>query len=124
LLRALRATYSNPNAVDPIGVCQRADLCVLDEAGVSGGGRDEYPALHEILDHRFSEFKPTIITSNNTLEQLRESLGPRLVDRFRQAAFRVLVFAGASHRSELREHYLDTETPCELTRKVTLGDFL
>ena len=107
LLRALRQTYGNPYAEDPIAACQGADLFVLDEIGVSSGGRDEYPMIHEILDHRYAEFKPTVITGNGTVEQFREILGDRLVDRVRQAAFRgVLTFGGKSRRPGLREMYL------------------
>ena len=105
-LRALRATYSDQNLPDPVEVCQGADLFVLDEIGVSGGGRDEYPALHEILDHRHGEYKPTIITGNCDLDQLRSILGERLTDRIRQAAVAVVTLAGKSHRAGLQEKYL------------------
>ena len=63
LLRQLRATYSDKKAADPIERCQGADLLVLDEMGVSGGGKDEGPMLSEILDHRYGHLLPTIITS-------------------------------------------------------------
>src|SRR5262245_25223240 len=38
LLRALRKTYEDHKAEDPIQACQDADLLVLDEVGVSSGG--------------------------------------------------------------------------------------
>ncbi len=115
LLRALRETYGNPDAADPIATSQDADLFVLDEIGVSSGGRDEYPMIHEILDHRFAEFKPTIITGNGTVEMFREILGERLVDRVRQAAFRLLTFGGNSRRPGLRHSYLQASVAPEPT---------
>jgi DNA replication protein DnaC len=124
LLRALRTTYKDPDAPDPILTCQNADLLALDEVGVSSGGRDEYPMIHEIIDRRIGEFAPTVITSNSTIEQLRETLGPRLVDRVRQAAFKVLNFGGESHRADLRSQYLATATPEPQKPKPTLADFL
>jgi DNA replication protein DnaC len=111
LLRALRRTYSDPDADDPIQACQEADLLVLDELGVSSGGKDEYPLLYEILDYRYGEYRPTVVTSNATPDQLRETLGDRLVDRIRQSTFRLLLFGGKSHREDCRQAYLAHETP-------------
>jgi DNA replication protein DnaC len=111
LLRGLRRTYRDPDAGDPIPACQEADLLVLDELGVSSGGKDEYPLLHEILDYRYGEYRPTIITSNATPEQLRETLADRLVDRLRQSTFDLLLFGGKSHREDLKQAYLAHETP-------------
>ncbi|MCX6923056.1 MAG: ATP-binding protein [Verrucomicrobia bacterium] len=107
LLRQLRATYSDKEAADPIERCQEADLLVLDEMCVSGGGRDEWPMLSEILDFRYSHLTPTVITSNLGWDELRGELGDRLGDRMREAAHAVLVFAGASHRAERRDAYFD-----------------
>ena len=118
LLRALRATYHDREAENPIPACQDADLLVLDEMGVTSGGRDEYPALHEILDHRYGEYLPTVITSNLGTQELRDMLGERLMDRIAQAAFKVLTFGGPSHRRQLRDQYRAGEqskpTPEEL----------
>jgi len=50
LLRARRDTYADKSAFDPIERAQGARLFVLDDAGLSGGGKDELPMLHEILD--------------------------------------------------------------------------
>jgi DNA replication protein DnaC len=106
LLRMLRQTYRDDGAEDPISECQKTGLLVLDELGVSGGGRDEFPMLHELLDYRYSERKPTIITSNLAWEGLSQVLGERLVDRLKEATYRVLVFSGPSHRPERRADYL------------------
>lgn len=106
LLRALRLTYGNSGASDPVEACRNADLCVLDELGVSVGGKDEYPMLHEILAYRHAEFLPTVVTSNLATDELRRTLGDRLTDRLREAAFKVLTFGGQSRRSRLRDQYL------------------
>lgn len=108
LLLALRATYRGNSTANPIKACQGADLFVLDEVGLTSGGKDELPMLHEILDHRFGEYLPTVLTSNLSLDQLRDCLGERLVDRIRGSAFKVLLFGGESHRSDCRDQYLQT----------------
>lgn len=105
LLRQLRATYGSRDAKDPIPICQKAPLLVLDELGLSGGGKDEYPMLHEIIDSRYSSKRPTIFTSNLNFDALKVELGERLSDRMTEAAAYVLQFSGPSSRSSRREDY-------------------
>ena len=109
LLYALRATYRDKAADDPIDRGQSARLFVLDDVGLSAGGRDELPLLHEILDHRHGERLPTIITSNLEYDALASVFGERMADRLRESAFRVLTFTGTSHRREARARYFDEE---------------
>lgn len=108
LLRMLRDTYNNREARNPIAECQEADLLVLDDVGISPGGRDEVPMLHEILDHRHGEQKPSIVTSNLTYSELCQFLGERMADRFLESAFMVLNFTGPSFRPQARSRYLKT----------------
>jgi DNA replication protein DnaC len=110
LLRQLRATYNDKKADDPIEACQKAPLLVLDEMGLSGGGRDEAPMLNEILDYRYGHLLPTVITSNLDWGTLREELGERLSDRMRECAHAVLIFSGPSHRAEQRDKYFGAKT--------------
>jgi DNA replication protein DnaC len=105
LLRQLRDTYRDRDAEDPITQCQEVDWLVLDDAGLSGGGKDEPALLWEILDHRYGGMKPSIITSNLSWDQLRDELGTRMADRLKEAAFKILVFGGQSHRPERRDQY-------------------
>ena len=106
LLRLLRATYRGNNLLDPIEQAQKCGLFVLDELGVTAGGKDEFPMLHEILNHRYGEHKPTILTGNLAPTELREVLGERLADRLHEAAYALLRFLGPSHRADRRDIYL------------------
>jgi DNA replication protein DnaC len=108
LLRRLRLTYRDHNQEDPIEVCQSVGLLVLDEIGLSGGGKDELPMLHEILDHRHGEMKPTIITGNVNWEDMASIIGERLADRLKESAFRIVTLAGKSKRPEFRQRYFDS----------------
>jgi DNA replication protein DnaC len=107
LLRRLRQTYSDKAERDPVKQAQDANLLVLDEMGMSAGGRDELPMLHDILDHRYNERKPTVLTGNITLEQFKLVIGERMTDRLREAAFAILMFGGESHRHKAKKRYFE-----------------
>ncbi len=108
LLYELRETYRDRKAEDPKDSAMRAGLLVIDELGLSPGGRDEFPQLHEILDYRHCEKLPVILTGNVTRDELKGVIGERLADRLRESAFAVLTFQGKSSRSRCRERYFDT----------------
>lgn len=84
---------------------------VLDEIGLSSGGRDELPLLHDILDHRHGNFLPTILTGNIELDTLRDVIGERMSDRLKESVFAILNFGGASHRSQARAGYFAKNAP-------------
>ena len=96
LIERIRKTYHDDHAVDPVDRCKRARLLVLDEAGASPGGRDDWPALHSVLHHRASERLPTVLTSNLSVAELKDLLGARIWDRVRPG--RLLSFSGPSRR--------------------------
>jgi DNA replication protein DnaC len=105
LLGRRRETYRDSSASNPIAECNDMRLLVLDDAGLSAGGRDELPMLHEILDYRYGRKLPTIVTSNLPWDELRHLFGERMADRLGQSSFAVLTFSGPSHRSQLRDQY-------------------
>lgn len=86
-LLALRETYRNDKAPNPIEQCREARLLVLDELGLSLGGRDEFPALYEVLNCRHGEELPTVITTNVPVEEFVETFGDRIADRLATATF-------------------------------------
>lgn len=106
LLVNVRKGYKDPDAVDWLKRCQEAKLLVLDDVGFSTGGRDDVPMIHHILDHRHSEKKPTVITSNLPYKECLERLGERMANRVEQSLFRQVTFSGASHRAAMRADYL------------------
>jgi DNA replication protein DnaC len=108
LLRWLRSTYQDHDIEDPIEACQNADLFVLDEIGVSGGGKDEAPMIYDILDSRYGSFLPTILTSNLDKDQLMAVLGERVADRLSECGVGFLKFGSKSHRRQMRDVSLST----------------
>lgn len=109
LLRRLRQTYRDRAAIDPVEAAQSTSCLVLDEIGVSPGGRDELPLLHDVLDYRHGNMKATVMTGNITLNGLQDVIGERMADRLRESAFAVLQFGGRSFRREARAHYFGDE---------------
>jgi DNA replication protein DnaC len=106
LLLKLRATYRDDKAEDIIEACKRVKLLVIDEVGLSSGGRDELPMLHEILNYRHgAEDRRTILTSNLEKGEFVAALGERMIDRFRESAFASIALKGKSHRAERRTEY-------------------
>ena len=105
LLRELRETYRDTKAGDPVKKGRRVGLLVLDDMGLSSGGRDEFSLLHDILDSRYGERLPTIITANIGWNELRQLLGERLADRLKESAYKVRTFSGPSHRAGRRQDY-------------------
>ena len=111
LLGRLRRTYRDDDAIDPVAQCKKAGLLVLDEMGLTSGGRDEFPMIHEILDYRYGERKPTILCGNITIDQLKQIVGDRMMDRLTECAFAILDFGGPSHRKDGRERYFSDKQP-------------
>jgi DNA replication protein DnaC len=109
LLRRLRQTYRDKAAIDPVEEAQNVACLVLDEMGLSPGGRDELPLLHDVLDYRHGNKKPTILTGNLMYDELRGVIGERMADRLRESAFAVLNFGGASRRAEARDKYFPNQ---------------
>lgn len=75
------------------------DLLILDEVGVQFGSDTEEMILFEILNERYENMKPTILISNKQPGELKEFVGPRVMDRFKENGGKILKFDWESHRS-------------------------
>ncbi len=117
LLRALRQTYRDQTAPDVISQCQDTGLLVLDEIGVSSGGKDEAPALYEILSVRHADCKPTILTSNLSWTELGPVMDERILDRLATSAY-IVTLDGTSYRPEMRDDYFRDSAPLLVQRQA------
>lgn len=75
----------------------RAPLLVLDEVWHPTGERDR-ESIVALIDARYREEQPTIICSNLTWPQLRESLGERPCDRLLEDGGQIIPLDGESYR--------------------------
>jgi len=105
LLKKLRDTYRSDRAEDIVESCKRVRLLILDEIGLSAGGRDELPMLHEILGERHNSRKPTVLTSNLARADIEATLGERMSDRLKESGFKLLNFNGESMRRLAKDKY-------------------
>ncbi|EQA9968873.1 ATP-binding protein [Escherichia coli] len=78
------------------------DLLIIDEVGVQFGTPAEITILQEIINARYESVLPTILISNLTFEQLKESIGERIVDRVTDGGRNCLVFGWESYRAHIR----------------------
>lgn len=72
-------------------------LLILDDFGAEKGSEWVSEKLFEIINHRYSEELPTILTTNATPEELRAQVGDRTFDRIKEMCVLVAI-TGASHR--------------------------
>lgn len=73
------------------------DLLVIDEIGVQFGSDTEKMLLTEIINDRYNAMKPSILSGNLTLVELKNVVGDRVVDRFRENG-RAIIFGWESYR--------------------------
>ncbi|NUH56526.1 ATP-binding protein [Citrobacter portucalensis] len=77
------------------------DLLIIDEVGVQFGTPTEITILQEIINARYESVLPTILISNLTFEQLKESIGERIVDRVTDGGRNRLAFGWESYRAHI-----------------------
>lgn len=105
-LDGLRETYQRGSKAQYLRRFKRARCLIIDEVGLSVGGKDELPALHDVLDYRHDSKSPTIITGNfSRPEQLESVVGPRVFDRWSESVFAVVVLTAPSERASRRDLY-------------------
>lgn len=78
---------------------KRCDMLFLDDLGVEQTtikiyGTASDPFI-ELLFHRYERMRPTIITSNLSLENIKEKYGDRVFDRFSEMFYKI----GFTHKS-------------------------
>lgn len=100
VIREVRATWHRDAPETEVAVIAKltqSPLMVLDEVGVMAGTDNEMLILFDVLDGRYREGLPTIVSSNLNRQGLQDALGERMYDRLRDGG-KVLVFDWASHR--------------------------
>jgi DNA replication protein DnaC len=78
------------------------DLMILDEIGLQRGTDDEIRTLHELLEARRLNCKPTILLTNLDVPSLKAYLGERFMDRLSESGVSVK-FDWESHRRASRD---------------------
>lgn len=102
LTRAVKSTWRHNSEVTEEDVIERfasLDLLIIDEVGVQFGSPTEMTILQEIINARYESILPTILISNLTFDQLKETIGERIVDRVTDGGRNRLAFGWGSFRA-------------------------
>lgn len=105
MLQALRASYRDHDIEDIQEACKETALLVIDDLGISGGGKDEGPMIHSILTHRYGAMLPTVITTNLPAREWRLAIGERMVDRMSSSGMASIELQGKSMRQTSTDGY-------------------
>ncbi|MDJ6542626.1 ATP-binding protein [Salmonella enterica] len=102
LTRAVKSTWrhnADSTEEEVIEHFASLDLLIIDEVGVQFGSPAETTILQEVINTRYESILPTILISNMTFEQLKESIGERIVDRVTDGGRNRLAFGWESYRA-------------------------
>ncbi|QHW68477.1 ATP-binding protein [Raoultella ornithinolytica] len=101
VMRAVKSTWRHNSETTEDVVLEHytsLDLLIIDEVGVQFGSASELAILQEIVNARYESVLPTILISNLTFEQLKDSIGERIVDRVTNGGRNRLAFNWESFR--------------------------
>jgi len=87
IVMLLRASWSDRRQTSELEVLRmltRVDLLVIDEVGVQFGSESERNQLFAVIDGRYREGLPIVLTTNLTPAKLRDVLGQRIYSRLRE----------------------------------------
>lgn len=102
MLIRLRATYSSQSSnseLEMIEALGRVDLLVIDDLGAEKKTEWSEQAIYSIIDERYSNSRAILITTNLSLEELEQRIGPRTMDRL-VGSCRIVENCATSYRQE------------------------
>lgn len=101
LYQRIRETYRDETGFTEEGALSEyanARLLVLDDLGAGALSDFERRYTLEVLDRRLNAMRPTIVTSNWTLEEIAQRMDERVASRL--SSFTLLSFTGADKRQQ------------------------
>lgn len=101
MIAKIKATYSkfsDQNEKHVIHQLTTAKLLVIDEVGVIFGSEADKILFYQVINGRYDNMLPTILISNLTQKELKNSIGERCFDRLKEGAGAVLNFKWDSYR--------------------------
>jgi len=101
LLAEIRATYRNNSGDDEKTLIEEysdTQYLVLDDFGAEKTTEWSISTLYLIIDRRYRECLPTIITTNLTLDEIAEKFDQRIASRLSSA--RIITIKGADYRAK------------------------
>lgn len=103
MIQAIRDSYGSDSEDEKtlMNGYKRAKLLIIDDLGTEKASEWQQEKMYLVLNHRYNELLPTIITTNLSGSELTKHISPRVVDRMTEAAERgkyFIRFDGESYR--------------------------
>jgi len=101
LLEKIRSAYEyeDVNENDVLAGYKYKKFLVIDDLGSEKPSEWQQEKLYTILDYRYSNLRPTVITSNYDLNELLPRIGQRVVERIQETAGEYITgWTGESYR--------------------------
>jgi DNA replication protein DnaC len=89
---------------------QKARVLVIDDIGAAKGSEFTEEINYRLINHRYQNEMPTLVTSNIPPKELGSALGERVASRLTEMAQRV-VLKGADRRRHLQPSWLELTDP-------------
>jgi DNA replication protein DnaC len=96
LMNQLKACFNDPDSGVQYKIMERlqeVDLLILDDMGAEKSSDWVCEKLFEIIDYRYNQNSPLLVTTNNIPEELKKQIGARNFDRLREMCALVTVSA-------------------------------
>lgn len=81
LLSEIRYSYETKDTENTIKFYENCDLLVIDDLGIEKSTDWTHELFYQIIDSRYSNLKPVIITTNLTDEEIKAKLSERIISR-------------------------------------------
>ena len=81
LLSEIRFSFDSKSTESLVKGFETADLLVIDDLGIEKSSDWTHEIFHKIIDSRYSNLMPVIITSNFTDIELKEKMSERIISR-------------------------------------------
>lgn len=105
----LRATFSNDSGTygrtdSVFNEIARQDVLVIDDFGIQSDSEWEQRTLYDLIDARYENDLPTIITSNIDLDAVRNLFKGRIYSRFTEMLHTVEFFQVRDYRQDIHSN--------------------
>lgn len=107
LIRMLRSTWrkdSEKSEADVLMNLAAVPLLVIDEVGVQYGTDAERTLFFDVMDRRYRNRMPTILLTNQGMDEFKTTVGERVYDRLTEVA-RWVPFDWKSYRTTARREF-------------------
>lgn len=102
LIRKVRSSWKDDSGLSEtqiLKIIADFDLLVIDEIGVQNGTENERTILFDIINSRYENMVPTIIISNLAIDEIKQLISERSVDRITDGGGGTIVFNWNSYRN-------------------------